>query len=318
MKNSLLLIAFFWGFTCYADEMPHPELKNLFEADLVVDASFKSQSKTHFYIIVNENIKGVHYGIKKGDQIKLFREDGGCGFIVNYSNYKRNRYYLKKGPKGWMLNYRSTQSIKSVYQFMTISMNDSQCGLTYVQPHGKKRETMNANMREFVQSYQFDNLKYAYVPTIDSLTLLTKSKSNKIIAAFEKYGRCCLSGGIDKEVKSVEPKQNSIERPVLACGLMSKGVEPPYSKDEMSAFMVENENPLAELGIEGKVYVKLLINDKGEVSDVELLKGIHPILDSLALKKAASLPPWKAAEDQFGNKRKCYTNLPFYFKITTK
>ena len=318
MKNPLFLIAFFWISTSYADEMPHPELRNLFEADLVVDANFKSQSQTHFYIIVNESIKGAHYGIKKGDQIKLFREDNGCGMTVDYSFFKRNRYYLRKVPNGWMLNYSSTQSIKSVYQFISIQMNDSQCGLSYVQPHGKKMETMNVNIREFVKTYQFDTIKYVYTPTIDSLALLTRSKSNKIIAAFEKNGRRSIPGGIDEEMEPMGdfmPLGSSTELPVLACELMAQRAKHPYSMEKMRAFMVENENPLVEMGIEGKVYVKLLLNETGEVSEVKLLRGVHPILDSLALKKAVSLPPWKAAEDRYGNKRKCYTNLLFHYKI---
>ena len=95
---------------------------------------------------------------------------------------------------------------------------------------------------------------------------------------------------------------------------MYQAAEHPYSMEEMSAFLLENENPMAEMGIEGKVYVKLLIDEQGEVSAVDLLKGVFPTLDSLALKKAASLSPWKAAEDQYGNKQKCFTHLPFHFR----
>jgi len=316
MKHFVVLLAFLLNLSSYAEEIEHPELRNLFEADIVVDANFKSQDQTYFYIIVNESIKGDHYGIKKGDQLKLFREDDGCVTVVDFSSYKHDRYYLKKVPKGWILNYSSIQSIKPVNQFANIQT--SYCGFSYVNIPGRKTETINPSLREFAETYQLDASNQRYVPTVDSLSLLAKINSNELIAAFERCGRMSLDCKMDEEIEpqiDPVPDENIAVLPIQACEVLYQRAEYPYSGKEMEDFMGKNENPLADQGIKGTVITKLLINEKGEVSDVEILYGVHPQLDSLAREKAFSLPAWKAAEDRYGRKRECYTNMRFYFKI---
>lgn len=314
MKHLLLLITFLVTISSYAEEIEHPEFRNLFEADLVVDANFKSQDQTYFYIIVNESIKGELYCIKKGDQLKLFREDNGCGMKVDFSCFKHNRYYLKKVPKGWMLNYGSTQSIVDVNQFASLSK--SYCGFSNVHIPGRETETMNPMIREFAETYLLDNIKHQYIPTVDSLTLLAKASSNELIAAFERCGRRNLSCKIDEEHSIVpEPIESPSEFPIGYCEIMYQRADYPFPYDILRDSILNNESPLKDIGIEGRVIVKLLIDEKGKVSDVELLSSVHPILDSLAREKAFGMPAWKAAEDRYGNKRKCYTNLPFYFKL---
>jgi len=48
-----------------------------------------------------------------------------------------------------------------------------------------------------------------------------------------------------------------------------------------------------ENGIEGTVYVNFIVNKKGEVSDITLLRGVDSVLDKEALRVIGTLPKWK-------------------------
>lgn len=45
-----------------------------------------------------------------------------------------------------------------------------------------------------------------------------------------------------------------------------------------------------KLGITGRVYIKFVVNSKGKVVNVEVLKGVHKILDDACIKAVQSLP----------------------------
>ncbi len=312
-----LLISFAMLFgQVFADEEYIPELRNLFSADLVLDATVKSQDKDQFYIIVNKAIIDKGYGLKKGDQINLPREHDGCGFEVDYMYYKRSRFYLIKKEKGWRLNFGSTQSIKSVYHFGNLSVDDSFCGLSFVPPQGKERETMNATIREFERAYAWDEDKYEYIPRLDSIRLKQLAEKNIMVSAFEEKGRCCIDGDVEEPVEiEFESERPEEDGEIQACALTGFEPEPPFTDEEMREYLVNNENPLTEHGIEGKVIVRFTITDSGRVEDVSVLRGVHPVLDSLAVKKTYKMPNWQPARNNYGKNFSCFTILPFSYRL---
>lgn len=48
-----------------------------------------------------------------------------------------------------------------------------------------------------------------------------------------------------------------------------------------------------QLGIDGTVYVRFVVNGDGSISDVEILKGVHPDYDQEAMRVISLLPSWK-------------------------
>lgn len=302
-----------------AEEIELPELRNLFEADLIVDASFKSQGREYFYITINEVIKDPGFGIQKGDQINLPKVDDGCGFVIDFSYYKRQRYYLKKLPNEWILNYGSIQSVQSVYQFGDLSADDRFCGFSSVGPAANPTVTMNETIRGFLKTYRYDKDEQVYVPLVDSVALLSLAKNNVMIARFENNNRRSLNSDVEVFIEEEPILPKSIETlEKVPCEIAHKKGKPSMDEQELRAFLYENENPMADAGIEGKVILQLTINDSGRVEDVEVLRGIHPKLDSLATQKALSMAPWEVAEDSQGRKRTCFTNLPFRFQATNE
>ncbi|MEI8135950.1 MAG: TonB family protein [Bacteroidota bacterium] len=71
-----------------------------------------------------------------------------------------------------------------------------------------------------------------------------------------------------------------------------------------------------EAGISGKCFLKFVVNESGEISNVEVLKGVPGCsdCDKEAVRVVKSMPKWKAAK-MTGRSVKCYFNLPISFKI---
>lgn len=70
----------------------------------------------------------------------------------------------------------------------------------------------------------------------------------------------------------------------------------------------------ADLGIEGTVVVKFVVNKNGKAVNPEIIKPVHPLLDKAALDVVAKLPTFEPGE-QAGEKVPVYFNLPVQFKL---
>jgi protein TonB len=52
-----------------------------------------------------------------------------------------------------------------------------------------------------------------------------------------------------------------------------------------------------QMGIDGTVYVRFVVNGDGSVSDVQILRGFHPDCDKEALRVVSMLPAWKGGSN---------------------
>lgn len=69
-----------------------------------------------------------------------------------------------------------------------------------------------------------------------------------------------------------------------------------------------------ENGIQGRVLVDFVIDEKGKMKDVKVLKGVHPSLDAEAVKVVEASPDWKPARVR-GQKVKCEMSLYVEFRL---
>lgn len=67
-------------------------------------------------------------------------------------------------------------------------------------------------------------------------------------------------------------------------------------------------------GIEGKVYIKFVVNEDGSVSQVQLARGIGGGCDEEAMRVVKEMPKWKPGK-QRGKTVKVWYTLPVYFKL---
>ena len=69
-----------------------------------------------------------------------------------------------------------------------------------------------------------------------------------------------------------------------------------------------------ENNIEGRVFVKFLVHSTGEISHIQIARGVHPQLDFVAKNVIKKMPLWNPAIFN-GRKVPSYTIIPVLFKI---
>ena len=67
-------------------------------------------------------------------------------------------------------------------------------------------------------------------------------------------------------------------------------------------------------GLEGKVFVKFVINEEGENTDVEVMRGEHEKLNQAVAESIKNAPAWEPAR-QDGQKVKIQFTIPVTFKM---
>ncbi len=72
-----------------------------------------------------------------------------------------------------------------------------------------------------------------------------------------------------------------------------------------------------EAGIQGRVLVNMVIDERGKVTDVRVAKGVSPLLDAEAVRVVSASPDWKPAM-LMGKKVKCGLSLYVDFKLERK
>jgi len=91
----------------------------------------------------------------------------------------------------------------------------------------------------------------------------------------------------------------------------------PGGEDAIRLFLAQNikyPKQAIEKGITGMVYVSFIVNKKGYVKDVQLVKGVDKLLDNEALKVVASIPQWTPGENK-GEKVNVSFTVPIKFAL---
>lgn len=69
-----------------------------------------------------------------------------------------------------------------------------------------------------------------------------------------------------------------------------------------------------ENGIQGKVYIQFVVNQKGKVEQVKVVRGVDPSLDKEAVRVIKNLPQWKPGS-QRGKPVKVSFTVPIHFQL---
>lgn len=86
---------------------------------------------------------------------------------------------------------------------------------------------------------------------------------------------------------------------------------------ELMAYVGKNVHYPAmaiDIDLEGKVYVRFVVNKNGKISNVEIAKGIDPLLDNAAMEVIRNMPDWTPGM-QNGEKVNVSMVLPINFVI---
>ncbi|GAB6123322.1 TonB family protein [Dysgonomonas termitidis] len=67
-------------------------------------------------------------------------------------------------------------------------------------------------------------------------------------------------------------------------------------------------------GIQGRVTIRYVIKSTGEISDIEVIRGVDPLLDKEAIRIVKSMPKWEPGK-QGGKAVDVYYTLPIVFRL---
>ena len=89
----------------------------------------------------------------------------------------------------------------------------------------------------------------------------------------------------------------------------------PGGNMKLPAFIKENlKYPEDADGAHGRVIVNFVVEEDGSISDIKVVRGVHPSLDAEAVRVVKLMPKWKPAENRGKPVRTKYM-LPIFFRL---
>lgn len=88
---------------------------------------------------------------------------------------------------------------------------------------------------------------------------------------------------------------------------------------EMFSYLASNlryPEEAMKAGKQGRVVVKFTVLADGRVADVEVLRGVDPVLDKEAVRVISAMPAWEPGLNEEGKPVACGYSLPVQFKLT--
>ncbi len=98
---------------------------------------------------------------------------------------------------------------------------------------------------------------------------------------------------------------------------VEKQPEFPGGVDALGRYLSNNMRyPIdaAQNGIQGRVICQITVLRDGSVSDVKVIRGVHPSLDDEAIRLISNMPKWKPGE-QRGRAVNCRYMIPVMFRF---
>jgi TonB family protein len=115
------------------------------------------------------------------------------------------------------------------------------------------------------------------------------------------------------------PRQNGIDT-AQVWETVQEQPEFPGGIKELYKYLVDNlKYPVSEKenGIQGKVFVKFIVEKEGSITGITILKGVPggSGFDKEAIRVIQAMPPWKPGK-QNGHVVRCYSILPIKFALS--
>jgi TonB family protein len=248
-------------------------------------------------------------GISQIDTVFLNKSGQKCSRI----GAKSYRIFTPDSIGFKMHQYRMNDSLKMIGHYKSIAPNEVRDGqfVEYMESGDELEETFYINgsksgvntryypgkkpwfIGEFAAGLQIG--EHRWFNEDGSKRRIEKYSNGKMIDGF-----CYTKSGVDttyfpeEELAEFPGKQEALYK------FIAKNVK--YPKE-----CIKNE-------IEGRVFVKFVINQQGKITDCQIVRSVHPLLDAEAMRVVNSMPLWKPAMME-GKPVKIEFNLPINFKL---
>ena len=130
----------------------------------------------------------------------------------------------------------------------------------------------------------------------------------------------CKAHSIDyKQDTGIISQAEAEDRPML--GPVDKLPEFPGGMQAMMTFLrkeIKYPQQCAQQGIEGRSFITFVVNKKGKLTKIKLMKSAgHKLLDKEAIRAVKAMPKWTPGEHE-GKTVSVRMTLPISFKLNKK
>ena len=140
--------------------------------------------------------------------------------------------------------------------------------------------------------------------------------ANMPVLGFMDRGEDKDSTSCKKEMVSKSESDDDDDDMIMGMIVEQKPVFPGGQKALMEFLKSNLVYPKAaqDSSIQGRVIVKFTVEKDGSITDVEVVRGVHPALDEEAVRVVSMMPKWKPGT-QMGDTVRTKFTLPVLFKI---
>ena len=293
------------------------KMKKILSVLLLISMAFSSFAQEKINEIILE--RTPCFGKCATYKIRLFRD--GRVYFTGIKNTNRLGVYSSRiPPKNLSAIFRKINQIEWADmqdRYKTKARDLSHLNLTVygnAQLYKKILEAENGPVELQNIGKQLDaaikNLKWKKIKFEIPPTAVREPEDNQLLGASE------LRGAPDDSelLKTVSSPAENQEEIVNFPEVMP---EFPGGTDALMSFLTQNiryPEQARELGIQGKVICKFVVEPNGEVTNISVLRGVHPSCDQEAVRVLKKMPAWKPGMQKGRNVRVSYT-LPIVFKL---
>ena len=153
----------------------------------------------------------------------------------------------------------------------------------------------------------------------DEIKLDEVQKSDKAVGAFTVEGNDEVGGAVLKakeDIAAPEPPKHVVEETKIFTVVEQMPMYPGgvaalmgYLRDNIKYPTVAAEN-----GVQGRVVVGFVVERDGSITDVNILRGVDPLLDREAMRVVKSMPRWNPGK-QNGSAVRVKYQVPVSFRL---
>ncbi len=155
---------------------------------------------------------------------------------------------------------------------------------------------------------------FNYEPLIKKRIKMMKTKKTK--RALMAMYALIIPIGITAFISTTTLKVNAQNTKMKKEKIEGVDVMPQYKggNGKMVEFIGQNINYPKDVNVEGKVFVGFVVNEKGKVTDVSIVKGLHEKLDKEAVRVISAMPNWTPGKKD-GKAVSVKMTLPISYKL---
>lgn len=208
-------------------------------------------------------------------------------------------------------------------------LNELQSTLQPIQPRIVAEEPVNSCHRQFyekeIPSVLFTTGMYPEYNTVrDTPSILEFEDMERELEYLYNFSLKLINGRKIEFYRGEPPKKNALDKDGIVnyydCDIRPTFLGSPdpavFLQKWVYAYLKYPQKAV-ENGIQGRVLVDFVIDEKGKVTDVKVAKGVDSLLDDEAVKVISASPSWKPAR-LHGEKVKCRVSLYVEFRLQKK